>query len=168
MQHHPLPPMSIVIVQIIIQQWDKSQREPHHVEARTKLPNTRVLGRDTSFYICDQHCIIDKQGDDVLGNRLSYKYSDDNLLQIDRFNIDLSTTMIAYTGQENSVRPAQILASIDNNFIQCQYQWRYRVFEGGFYYWLYELVTINAISVDTLQETIFVQNKPKQVFDNLA
>ena len=53
---------------------------------------------------------------------------------------------------------------LDNNWIQCQYDWRYSVYEGGFYYWLYEEITVNVISTSTLNENVFLNANPAIVF----
>ena len=34
------------------------------------------------------------------------------------------------------------------------------VYEGGFYYWLYEAVILNAISIDTVDHKVFLHSDP--------
>lgn len=152
--------MSTFIVQIIIRQWDKSQTTQQDSDARAQLPQCYSLGRETSFYAFDKQCIIDKQGDDVIGNRLRYKQINDETIEIDLFRLSLNTKQLEFIGHDDIKTSARILGSLDNNYIQCQYQWRYRVFEGGFYYWLYEHVTFNAIYVSTLDENVFINTEP--------
>lgn len=152
--------MSTFIVQIIIRQWDKSQNTPHHIDERAALPRCYPLAKETCFYAFDKQCIIDKQGDDIQGNRIRYKQIDDETIEIDLFKIALNTKLIAFIGHDDIASSACDLGSLDNNHIQCQYQWRYRVFEGGFYYWMYEHVTFNAIYVSTLDENVFINAEP--------
>ncbi len=153
--------MSILVLQIIIKQWDKSQRSPQHVEQRAKIPNHYSLKFPPAIYVFDERCVIDQHGDDLLGNRLNYSQSDSDTIQLDRFQISLSSKMLEYVAQPNSDIIPTTLGSLDNTWLQCNYNWRYGVDEGGFYYWLYEEVTLNAIVVNSLNENLFMDCKPE-------
>lgn len=160
--------MSTCVFQIIIQQWDKSELSSSHVNDREKQAQRRQLGRDSTFYAFDKQCVIDKQGDDLTGKRITYKRIDEHTIQIDRYTIDLNTQQMNYVGVDDDAQPSVNLGSLEQRFIQCKYQWRYRVFEGGFYYWLYEQIIVNAICTDTLDADIFLEREPDVIYDELV
>lgn len=157
--------MSILVLQIIIKQWDKSQRTPEHVEQRAKIPNHYSLKFPPAIYVFDDRCVIDLHGDDLLGNRLNYSLPDNDTIQLDRFQINLSTKMLEYVGQQDSHIAPRALGSLDNTWLQCNYNWRYGVDEGGFYYWLYEDVTLNAMVVNNVNENLFIDSEPSIVVE---
>jgi hypothetical protein len=152
--------MSLYIFQIITRQWDKSQLSEQHQAERAGQENRLPLSRENSVFAFDKQCVIDTQGDNVMNTPLELEKIDESLIQIDRFQIDLNTNTLSFIGlDEAELEPSEI-GSLDNHFIQCQYQCRQRVYEGGFYYWLYEQRIINAIKVAELNERVFVNNKP--------
>ncbi|MDO7597732.1 MAG: hypothetical protein MUQ51_04865 [Pseudomonadota bacterium] len=157
--------MSILVLQIIIKQWDKSQRSPQHVEQRAQIPNHYSLKFPPAIHVFDDQCVIDQHGDDLLGNRLNYLQPDSDTIQLDRFQINLSSKMLEYVAQPDSHIATRALGSLDNTWLQCKYNWRYGVDEGGFYYWLYEEVTLNAMVVNSLNENLFMNSKPEIVID---
>lgn len=158
--------MSILVLQIIIKQWDKSQRTPQHVEQRAKIPNQYPVTFPPAIYVFDEQCVIDSRGDDLLGNRLSYSQTNNDMVQLDRFQISLSTKMLEYVAQPSpGIAAARALGSLDNAWLQAKYNWRYGVDEGGFYYWLYEEVTLNAMVVNSLDKNLFMDSKPEMVID---
>jgi hypothetical protein len=157
--------MSILVLQIIIKQWDKSQRTPEHVEQRAKIPSHSSLKFPPAIYVLDDKCVIDQQGDDLLGNRLNYSQPDSDTIQLDRFQISLSSKILEYVAQPDSHIVARSLGSLDNTWLQCKYNWRYGVDEGGFYYWLYEEVILNAMVVNSLNENLFMNSKPEILID---
>jgi len=68
-------------------------------------------------------------------------------------------------GHPKTDNAAVTLGSVGNNWTQCIYDWRYRVDEGGFIYWLYEEVTVNAISLNSLDENIFLSAEPSHIYN---
>lgn len=155
--------MSLLVVQIIIKQWDKSQRTPKHVEDRAKIPSQYPLLSPPARYVFDNQCLVDQHGDDLLGNRVQYSQINDNVIQFDRFQINLTDMTLNYLAQADSESEARLIGSLDNSWLQCHYDWRYGVNEGGFYYWLYEDVTLNIISVDNVSEDLFMIAEPKKI-----
>ena len=153
--------MSILVLQIIIKQWDKGQRTSEHVEERAKRPNQYPLIFPPAIYVFDRQCVVDQHGDDLLGNRLNYSQSTIDIIQLDRFQISMSKQSLEYVAQPGA--ESRIIGSLDNIWIQCKYDWRYGVDEGGFYYWLYEEITLNAIYMDTLNEDVFMRTKPERI-----
>lgn len=156
--------MSILVLQIIIKQWDKSQRSPEHVMERAKIPNQYALVFPPAFYAFDKHCVIDQHGDDVQCNRLNYSLLDNNTIQFDRFKINTNNLLLEYAPPDADEQ-TRMLGSLDNTWIQCHYNWRYGVDQGGFYYWMYEEVTLNAMSVNELNNTLFIDNEPDLIID---
>ena len=160
--------MSILVLQVIIKQWDKSQRTQQHIEDRDKIPNHYPINFPPAFYAFDKSCVLDQHGDDRLGNRISYSQSDNDTIQFDRFQVGLSDKRLDYIGPSASDLAPRVIGSIDNRWIQCRYDWRYSVYEGGFYYWLYEEVMLNAMYVNMLNENVFINSKPESIFDDLV
>jgi len=64
--------MSLLILQIVIKQWDKSQRTEAHKRLRAAIPDTYPIIFPPAFYVFDKRCIIDQQGDDIQGGRVKY------------------------------------------------------------------------------------------------
>jgi hypothetical protein len=162
--------MSILVLQIIIKQWDKGQRTQEYIEQRAEIPNQYPIAFPPAFYVFNNHCVIDQHGDDLLGDRVTYSTGSDGKIQFDRFQVCLDSKVLEYMGKgdsesaSDSGKDRATIGSLDNNWIQCQYDWRYSVYEGGFYYWLYEEVTVNVISTSTLNENVFLNANPAIVF----
>jgi len=158
--------MSLLVVQMVIKQWDKSQRTQKHIEERAMIAKQYPITFPPAFYTFDKQCVIDQHGDDLLGDRLRYYQPNKDTIEIDRFRVSLSNKTLEYIGKPDSNEASRKLGSIDNDWIQCQYDWRYSIYEGGFYYWLYEEVTLNAIYVDSLDDKLFMESKPKVIVLN--
>ena len=156
--------MSILVLQIIIKQWDKSQRTEEHIQQRAEIPDWYSINFPPACYVFDNQCVIDQHGDDLLGDRVKYSQGDNGKITFDRFQICLNSKVLEYTDKLESDQGYKTIGSLDNNWIQCKYDWRYGVDEGGYIYWLYEEVTLNAISVGTLNEGVFSDVDPSIVF----
>ena len=151
--------MSLLILQIVIKQWDKSQRTETHESRRATILDQYPIIFPPAFYVFDKHCVLDQHGDDIQGGRLKYAKVADQTIKFDRFQISLDDKVIAYDGAKSCKTP-RIIGSLDNQWIQCKYNRRYSIFESDRYYWLYEEVTVNAISLSTLNETVFLSAEP--------
>ncbi|MBD3635625.1 MAG: hypothetical protein HUJ23_12060 [Methylophaga sp.] len=158
--------MTTLVVQIVIQQWDKGQRSDAHIQARADQPNRLPVEEPNARYLFDHQVVLDQHGDDVMGNRIRYELSDDGWFLIDRFCFDLNSKTLEYIAQPDSMLPTEPVADMNEGWVQCRYQWRYRVYEGGFHYWLYEAITINAAFVDSLTEDLFTNSEPVKVFES--
>ena len=150
--------MSLLILQIVIKQWDKSQRTEAHERLPARFPEYLIIF-PPAFHVYDKRCVIDQQGDDIQGGRVKYAKLADHTIQFDRFQVGLDDKVIAYDGAKPGETP-RIIGSLDNQWIQCKYNRRYSIFESDRYYWLYEEVTVNAISLSSLNETVFLSAKP--------
>ena len=156
--------MSILVLQIIIKQWDKSQRTEKHVQQRAEIPDHYPIALPPAFYAFNDQCVIDQHGDDLLGDRITLSQADNGKIKFDRFQVCLNSKVLDYLDKPESGKAPSTIGSFDNNWIQCKYTWRYSVYEGGFYYWLYEEVTLNAMSINTLDENIFLTSEPSIIY----
>ena len=157
--------MSILILQTTIKQWDKSQRTDEHVEARAEIPEEYAIAFPPAFHLFENHCIIDQHSDDLLGDRLTYRQDGNGKIKFDRFRVCMNTKTIEYTGNPVSEKASRKVGSIDNNWIKCKYEWRYSVYRNDRYYWLYEEVSVNVISMTTLDKNIFINSAPSTIFN---
>jgi len=158
--------MSLLILQIVIKQWDKSQRTETHVLERAKIPDKYPIIFPPAFYVFDKKCVIDQHGDYRQGGRVKYSQLADGKIKIDRFQISLDGK-VEYFGKSESGQAPRVIGSLNNKWIQCKYNWRYGVFESDMYYWLYEEVTLNTICISKLNEKVFLNAEPAIVYEDL-
>lgn len=156
----------MLVLQIIIRQWDKSQLSEKHKQLRKDLPKRYPISSSVSA-LSDGQIMLDQHGDDVTGNRIRYQLIDENSFLIDRLRIDLKTKTVEFKSRLQVDELPILLTTINGGWIQCQYQWRYRVEEGGFIYWLYENVIINISFIDEIDANVFIDKPPQQLFENL-
>jgi hypothetical protein len=159
--------MSVLILQIIIKQWDKSQRTNAHVQLRANQADRFPLNFPPAFYALNQQCVIDQHGDDIQGNRLKFSLAANGSLLFDRFQISLANNSLTYLGANSTISP-QELGNLDNQWLQYHYNWRYSIFESDRYYWLYEEVTLNAIHLKQLDELNFFNTKPAIIYNDIS
>ncbi|MTI64040.1 hypothetical protein [Methylophaga sp.] len=157
--------MSTLVVQIVIQQWDKGQQSEADISARAESPDRYPVTDPDARYLFDHQVVLDQHGDDVMGNRIQYELSDDGRFIIDRFRFDLNRKLLEYIAQPDSMLPTEPVADLSDGWVQCRYQWRYKVYEGGFYYWLYEAIIVNAGFVESLKQDVFTGSEPTLVFE---
>lgn len=150
--------MSILVIQLIIKQWDKGQRTQEHIAQRADISDRYVISIPPAVAAFNDQCVIDQHGDDLLGDRVNFSQNEDGQVKFDRFEVCLKNKVIKYQGESGS--NLQTINVLDNQWFQCTYNWRYSVFEGGFYYWLYEEITFNIIIQDTLNKDIFLNSDP--------
>lgn len=157
--------MKKLILQIIIRQWDKSQLSEQHKKAREDLPDRYPLN-PSGFILQEEQITLDQQGDDISGNRIRYQVTDDYFL-IDRFRIDLKAKTVEFKPRLQADEPPIFLTKIDKGWVKFEYQWRYRVEEGGFIYWLYEKVVVNICFLNEFDSNVFIDKPAQQCFENL-
>jgi hypothetical protein len=154
--------MSLLILQIVIKQWDKNQRTEAHERQRATILDQYSVNFPPAFYVFDKHCVIDQHGDDIQGGHVKYSKVADQTIKFDRFQLDLDK-IIAYDGAKSGEAP-RIMGSLDNQWIQYKYNCRYSIFESDRYYWLYEEVILNAICLSKLNEKVFLSAEPAIVY----
>ncbi|MDX1574188.1 MAG: hypothetical protein R3341_09180 [Methylophaga sp.] len=158
--------MNKMILQFIIRQWDKSQRSEQAIKGRNALPDRYPVQIPPAKSLFEEYVIIDQHGDDLLGSRLQYQLVD-NYLLIDRFRFDLYARTVEFKARLTNANMPKQLTKIDNGWRQFQYEWRYRVDDGGYIYWLYENITLNACFSDNFDQDIFVKSEPQETFFDL-
>lgn len=154
----------MLVIQIVIKQWDKAQTSDEDIEARQQIPNHYHVNLSALNFIFDKTIAIEQLGDDVMGHRIRYELLDDDKFIIDRFGFDLTSKAVVYFPQADSMQSPSHITTLDSGWAQCEYEWRYKVFQGGYYYWLYEHVTLNACFMETLVEDVFTSSAPVFVF----
>jgi len=158
--------MNKLILQIIIRQWEKSQRSEQDTQARHALPDRYPVKIPPAKSLANDRLIIDQHGDDLMGNRVQYHLLDNQLL-IDRFRFDLNTQTVEFKAKLTTGERPKQLAKIDDGWQQFHYQWRYRVEAGGYIYWLYESVILNAGFAADFDHQYFIVSKPQKSFFDL-
>lgn len=154
----------MLVVQVVLKQWDKGQRSEADIKARARLPDRYPVTAPNARYLSEQPIVLDQHGDDVMGNRLRFELTGDSKFIIDRFGFDLKSRAVVHFPQPDSMLPPEHIATLNDGWIQCRYQWRYKVYEGGLYYWLYEEFILNAAFVESLQQDMFMTSEPETVF----
>lgn len=158
--------MSVLILQIIIKQWDKSQRTEAHVAERANRPDKYPIKIPPAFYVFDKQCVIDQHGDDLQGGRVKYSQTTEGNIKLDRFQIDLNTNVLEYSDTSETDKETKTIGSLENSWIQCKYNWRYSIFENEMFYWLYEDITLNAMCIKSLNENVFMNSEPAIVYED--
>lgn len=158
--------MTTLAVQIVIQQWDKGQSSEVDAKARADMPDRLPVEEPNARYLFDHQVVLDQHGDDVMGNRIQYELTDRGRFIIDRLRFDLNNKTLEYIAQPDSMLPTEPVADLSTGWVQCRYHWRYKVYEGGQHYWLYENITINAGFVDSLKQDLFIASEPVRVFES--
>jgi len=157
--------MSVLILQIIIKQWDKSQRSETHKNIRANIPDRYPLIFPPAVYVFGQHCVIDQHGDNIQGSRIKYFKDAEGKIKLDRFQIAGDNNIVYYYGSQSKEIPRSI-GSLNNQWIQCKYNCRYSIFESDMYYWLYEEVILNAICLNELNANIFLNVEPDIIYED--
>jgi len=150
----------MLVIQIVIKQWDKAQTSEQDIQARQQIPNHYQLTPSATNVIFDKKVALEQIGDDVMGDRIRYELLDEDKFIIDRFGFDLTNKAVVYFPKADSMQSPSHITTLDSGWAQCVYEWRYKVFQGGYYYWLYEHVTLNASFVETLSEDVFTNTAP--------
>ena len=158
----------MLVLQIVIKQWDKSQRTAAHVLERSGRPDSYPIIFPPAFYMFNKRCVIDQRGDDRQGGRIKYAQMADGKIQFDRFSLNIEEPVLEYIGVPRSDNTPSLVGVLNNQWLQCKYTDRHSVFEGGFYYWLYEEVTLNAICIDEFNESVFINAEPALVFTDVS
>ncbi len=156
----------MLVLQIVIKQWDKSQRTTVHVLERANIPDRYPIIFPPAFYEFNKLCVIDQHGDDLQGRRVKSAQLANGKIKFDRFQVCLEDKVIEYFGLPKSDKAPRVIGSLNNQWVQCKYTDRYSVFESDFFYWLYEEVTLNAICISEFDEQVFLNTEPALVFED--
>ncbi len=157
----------MLALQLIIKQWDKSERTAAHILQRANSPNCFAIKFPPAFYFMNKAILIDQHDGNLRHKEIKAEQLTCGKIKLDRFELDVENSKLGYFDKLNPDNTAKILGSLNKQWIQCKYSHRYSVFEGDFYYWLYEEVTLNAIYIDEFNEHTFINNQPTLIFKDL-
>lgn len=158
--------MKKLIIQIILRQWDKSQLSAAHQQARQALPDRYPVSA-SARPLAGGEVILDQQGDDLTGNRIRFQLTSDQAFLVDRFRIDLKARTVEFKSRLTTDELPVLLTTVNDGWIQCRYQWRYRVEHDEQIFWLYEEIIVNMGFATDLEPNIFMSQPPEHSFDNL-
>ncbi len=149
------------VVQIIRKQWDKGQHDNQHA-FQTRLP----IDKQTAIFAFDKRCIIDFQGDNRMNRSVIDAKPEGDWIQIDHFLINLKTNHITPVVDSQLKFESYDSWVIKEKSLSFRYQWRYKVFEGGYYYWLYEYVVFNIAYDEAFEPLMFMKADPDVILLN--
>ena len=112
--------MSILVLQIVIKQWDKSQRTETHVLERAKILDKYPIIFPPAFYLFNKKCVIDQHGDDLQGGRVKYIQLADGKIKFDRFQVCSFGKVLEYFDISEPGEAPRIIGSLNNKWIQCK------------------------------------------------
>ena len=157
--------MKKLIIQIILRQWDKSQLSAEHQQVRCAFPDRFPV--NPSARVLEGRVILDQHGDDLTGDRIRFQLTSDQAFLVDRFRIDLKARTVEFKSRLTADELPVLLTTVNDGWIQCRYQWRYRVEHDEQIFWLYEEVIVNMGFATDLEPNIFMSQPPEHSFDNL-
>lgn len=157
--------MPMLIIQTIVKQWDKSQQSKQYQQQRMSLPDRYLVHIPPAEWVLDNQVLLDQHGDDIEGKRIQYLIHEQVDFMIDRFRISLPNKTLEYKTAQSEPR---LISQLAEGWVQCRYNWRRRVEQGGFIYWLYEDVILNACFVEKYDPQVFMTTKAEAVFTDLT
>jgi hypothetical protein len=160
--------MSTLVFQVVIKQWDKSQRSDADVASRDSVANAYPIQAKPEFLIFDHPCIIDQHSinfateqSNRLNNRpLKKALLADGIIELERFIISKpannQSLLLEYRNKDKEIIKVAN-SSLDKGWIQAKYNWRYRVEKLDEIFWQYEELTLNMALVTKLEEEYFIR-----------
>ncbi len=156
------------IVQAVIKQWDKSRQSETDFQERAAMPDRYPVVSPKIVDMGRERFLLDLHGGDEY-RKIDCSRFDDQSLICDRLLLNPSDGSAVYLGTPNQNRPLQRLGKLaDGDWLQCRYNWRYRVHRNDWFYWLYEEVILNVALTELLKESIFIDTLPSLVFDDFT
>ena len=170
--------MKTLIFQVVLKQWDKSQRTDEHSALRAAIEDRYAITTDPQFMVLEAQCIVDQHavnfsGDAQLssgnhaGRTLKKSMLTNRAIKLD--NLVISNTETGTNGVnlhfEDTQGELHHVGELNNNWAQVKYQWRYSVEKNNQIFWLYEDTTINVAYVDKLNARYFLTQAPSECFD---
>ncbi|MGR6874695.1 hypothetical protein ACU6U9_20960 [Pseudomonas sp. HK3] len=179
--------MSTLVFQLVLKQWDKSQRRPEHQAAIASTADIYPIASQPEFMLFDMPCVLDQHALDftteplesINAERLSEKNAGriisktllpDGRAQLDRFIISHTEQQfhLAYEDEEGEISHiANLNKDSNNSWVQAKYQWRYRIEKNNEIYWQYEEVTLNTAWVEQVKPVVFLMNPPAVIFNGV-
>lgn len=159
---------SSYVVQVVIKQWDKSRLSDTDFLERAAMPDCYPVVSPKIVDIGWQRLLLERHGGDEY-RKIACSLLDDQTLICDRLLLNPNDGSVVYLGTPNQNHLPQWLGKTeDGDWLQCRYNWRYRVHRDGWFYWLYEEVIFNVALTESLKETIFIDSPPSSVFEDFA
>lgn len=171
----------MLVFQITLKQWDKSQRSPEQQAVITKQSEAYPITSQPEFMLFDTPCVLDQHALDfttqplepITAEHLSGKNAgrvihktllNDGRAKLDRFIISNQSEqfLLFYEDEEGVITD---IGPLNNGWLQAKYQWRYRIEKNNEIFWQYEEVTLNAALITEPNAHVFLINPPAAVFD---
>lgn len=154
-------------VEVVIEQWDKSRLSETDFLERAAMPDCYLVVSPKAIDMGPQRLLLDFHGGDEY-RKIDCSLFDESLI-CDRLLLNPNDGSAFYLGTPNQNRPLQRLGKLaEDNWLQCQYNWRYRMHRDGWFYWLYGEVILNVALTEALKEKIFIDMLPYSVFEDFA
>jgi hypothetical protein len=153
----------VLVIQFSVQQWDKGQCSEAELHSRTAMQRVQPINQNSAFYLFEKRCVIDQHGDDRMGNRLIYQRVNEHEALIDRFHVNFEAQTVSFKGIKQAKLVQTTWACEKGITYQTDYQWRYRVDEGGYFYWLYEHVVVNFAWVEQIDVDVFTSSTRRKL-----
>lgn len=160
----------LLIFQVVLKQWDKSQRGDVHINERAVMPDRYGVNIPPAIYAFKRSCIIDTHGDNAQKPRVNFSRQDCGTFFLDRFRVRQSSArvMLDYADfNSRDVNKIETLAISRDTWVQCKYDWRYSVTKNNSIYWLYEELTFNVAWIDELASDVFLNSAPSFLLEDL-
>jgi hypothetical protein len=173
--------MPTLIFQLVLKQWDKSQRSP---EFRSAIANTQAIypmHAQPQFMLFDNQCVLDQHALDFTsapleqasaqllseanaGRTITKSLLPDGRAMLDRFILAKSNRFfqLAYEDEEGLTTE---IGPLKDGWLQAKYEWRYRIEKNNEIFWQYEEVTLNAALMTRMNSDVFLQQPPAIRFD---
>ena len=179
--------MSTLLFQIVLKQWDKSQRQPEQQAIIANSTDIYPIASQPEFMLFETPCVLDQHVldftheplEEISTEHISAKDAgriiNKNLLtngsaKLDRFIISNTDQQfhLAYEDEEGEISPiADLNKDSNNNWVQAKYQWRYRIEKNNEIFWQYEEVTLNAVWLEQIKADVFLIKPPAVLFNGV-
>lgn len=175
--------MNTLVFQIVLKQWDKSQRHDVFQAAIATAANVYPIQSKPEFMLFETPCVLDQQALDFTiapleattaekisgkgaGRTIKQALLADGSAKLDRFIISRAGDVfhLSYEDEEGMVSD---ISKLENGWIQAKYQWRYRIEKNHEIFWQYEDVTLNAAFVEQVTSDIFLCHPPAMTFSGV-
>lgn len=154
----------MLIVQTFLTQWDKSQRSEADIRARLSQPHRALVDIASANRVDSERIVLDTHGEPEQKSRIQFHLDNDDFY-VDRFHFSLSDKTLEYKTVQASPK---LISGFNKGWVQCRYNWRRRVEQNGYIFWLYEDITLNACFVEEFQQDVFMNEAAEHVFTDLT
>ena len=175
--------MNTLVFQIVLKQWDKSQRHEAFQAAISSAANAYPIQSKPEFMLFETPCVLNQQALDFTiapldattaehisgkgaGRTIKQALLTDGSAKLDRFIISRADQVfhLSYEDEEGMISD---IGNLDNGWIQAKYQWRYRIEKNHEIFWQYEEVILNTALVQQVAVDIFLSHPPAMIFSGV-